>query len=205
MAQQPYLVPVDGLHRTETTVANSRFIASVRRVDSTDEFKAFLASVRAEMPDASHHVYAFRVGFGNSTIEGMSDDGEPSGTAGPPVLTVLRGTKIGDVAIVVTRYFGGTLLGTGGLVRAYSESAHIAFNNLKTEPKIEKKLLGIEAPYSFYEQIKRLVLAHEGNIQDETFAADITLIIEFPEPSVAGFTTALTELTAGRVTPLDLD
>jgi putative IMPACT (imprinted ancient) family translation regulator len=78
------------------------------------------------MPNASHHVYAFRVGHGNSIIEGMSDDGEPTGTAGPPVLAVLRGTQIGDIIVIVTRYFGGTKLGTGGLVRAYPEAAQIA-------------------------------------------------------------------------------
>ena len=93
------------------------------------EAKAFLAAVRAEMPDANHHVYAYRVGFGNSVIEGMSDDGEPSGTSGPPVLAVLRGSGIGDVIVVVTRYFGGTKLGTGGLVRAYSDAARAGSGN----------------------------------------------------------------------------
>ncbi|HRF96950.1 MAG TPA: YigZ family protein, partial [Aggregatilineales bacterium] len=75
-------------------------------------------------------------GFGASVTEGMSDDGEPAGTAGPPVLAVVRGSKIGDVSLVVTRYFGGTKLGTGGLVRAYSEAAHIALNSLPTTLKI---------------------------------------------------------------------
>ncbi len=100
---------------------------------TVDEAKAFLAAVRAEMPDANHHVYAYRVGFGNSVIEGMSDDGEPSGTSGPPVLAVLRGSGIGDVIVVVTRYFGGTKLGTGGLVRAYSEGARAGLESLATD------------------------------------------------------------------------
>lgn len=198
---EPYLTPVE-TQRTESTVANSRFIATVARTETTEGVREFLAQIRAEMPDASHHVYAFRVGYANTTVEGMSDDGEPSGTAGPPVLSVLRGSKVGDVAIVVTRYFGGTKLGTGGLVRAYSEAAHIAFNALKTVLKVEKQVLGIEAPYSFYEQIKRLILAHEGIILDETFTTDVTLMVEFVEPEVALFTTALMDLTAGRVIPM---
>lgn len=200
---EPYLVPVE-TQRTETTVANSRFIATVVKVETTEEVREFLAGIRSEMPDASHHVYAFRVGYANSTVEGMSDDGEPSGTAGPPILSVLRGSKIGDVAIVVTRYFGGTKLGTGGLVRAYSEAAHIAFNALKTALKIEKQVLGIETPYPFYEQIKRLISTHEGLILDETFAAEITLMVEFIEPEIASFTTELMDLTAGKVTPIIL-
>lgn len=183
-------------------MANSRFITTVARTETTEEVREFLAQIRAEMPDASHHVYAFRVGYANTTVEGMSDDGEPSGTAGPPVLSVLRGSKVGDVAIVVTRYFGGTKLGTGGLVRAYSEAAHIAFNALKTALKVEKKVLGIEAPYSFYEQIKRLISAHDGTILDETFTTDITLMVEFVEPEIAPFTTGLMDLTAGRVKPV---
>jgi uncharacterized YigZ family protein len=198
---EPYFVPV-GIQRTETEVAKSRFIATVGPVNTVEESKAFLSQIRAEMPDASHHVYAFRVGFGKTTIEGMSDDGEPAGTAGPPVLSVLRGTKLGDTIIVVTRYFGGTKLGTGGLVRAYQEAAHVAFNTLKAEEKIEKKLLGIEAPYSFYEQIKRLIESHHGELDEETFAEQITLIVSFREGDVPGFSQALMDLTAGRVQPL---
>jgi uncharacterized YigZ family protein len=198
-----YLVPI-GTQRTETTVANSRFIATVGKVESIEHTKAFLSQIRAEMPDASHHVYAYRVGYGNSTIEGMSDDGEPTGTSGPPVLSVVRGSKVGDVIIVVTRYFGGTKLGTGGLVRAYTEAAHIAFNNLQTEEKIEKVLLGIEIPYSFYEQIKRMVAAHYGKIQEETFEASITILGEFPKVDVEAFSEELRDLTAGRVTPVIL-
>jgi uncharacterized YigZ family protein len=198
-----YLVP-SGFQRTETTVANSRFITSIGRVETVEAAKAFLAQIRAEMPEASHHVYAFRVGYGNSVIEGVSDDGEPTGTSGPPVLAVLRGTKIGDVMIVVTRYFGGTKLGTGGLVRAYSEAAHVAFGALQTEEKIEKLLLGIETPYSFYERIKRLIAENHGAVYEESFEGEITILAEFPKPSVAPFSDALQALSAGQIQPVIL-
>ena len=101
--------------RIENVVVNSCFIATIGRADTVQEAKAFIQAIRNEIPDATHHVYAFKIGFPPSVSEGMSDDGEPSGTAGPPALAVLRGADLGDVALVITRYFGGTKLGTGGL------------------------------------------------------------------------------------------
>lgn len=196
-----YLVPL-ATHRTASTVANSRFIATVTRVETVDQAKAFLTQIRAEMPGASHHVYAYRIGYGNSVIEGVSDDGEPSGTAGHPVLSVLRGTKIGAVIIVVTRYFGGTKLGTGGLIRAYTEAAHIAFRVLATEPKINKLLLRIETPYPLYKSIKYLIDGSGGKILDATFLTEVTIMVEFPEMLVPRFTRDLIELTAGQIQPV---
>src|SRR5262245_19930912 len=105
---QSYYRPALGLHRGEIEVLNSRFITSISRAIKPDEARSFIMQIRQEMPDASHHVYAFRTGYGNSITDGMSDDGEPSGTAGPPSLAVLRGFDIGDVVLVTTRYFGGT-------------------------------------------------------------------------------------------------
>lgn len=204
MTPLPYRIPA-GTHRIDLVVVNSRFIGSVSRADSVDEVKAYIAVIRAEMPDASHHVYAFRVGYGNSVIEGLSDDGEPSGTAGPPVMAVLRGTDIGDTVIVVTRYFGGTKLGTGGLVRAYGDTAREALSTLPTIEKIARKLVGIELPYSYYEQIKRLIAQHNGVITDETFAGDITILAVFPTVNVDAFTGMMRELTAGRYVPIVLD
>ncbi|MBZ0309513.1 MAG: YigZ family protein, partial [Anaerolineae bacterium] len=179
-----------------------RFITTIGITTSTDEFKQFLQVVRAEMPDATHHVYAFRVGYGNSVIEGMSDDGEPAGTAGPPTLSVLRGTDIGDITIITTRYFGGTKLGTGGLVRAYTESAQTGLSHLKTRLKIETLTVGIEIPYSLYEQVKRLIHASQGEINDETFTGKVVLIITFPVKVYDAFSADLAELSAGQIVPI---
>jgi uncharacterized YigZ family protein len=192
-------------HRIETEVARSRFIASVARVDDVEAARAFLSQLHTEMPDASHHVYAFRVGYGASVTEGMSDDGEPTGTAGPPVLAVLRGSDLGDIILVVTRYFGGTKLGTGGLVRAYTEAAHIAINTLTTETKIEKHLLGLELPYTLYQPIRTLALEHEGEIEDETFEGSVTLLVLFPFFQIDSFSAAVRDLSAGRVDPVRMD
>lgn len=198
-----YLIPAQ-THRIETAVSNSRFITTIARVATVDEARAFLASVRAEMPDANHHVYAYRVGYGNSVIEGMSDDGEPSGTSGPPVLAVLRGSGIGDVIVVVTRFFGGTKLGTGGLVRAYGDAAREGLATLPTERKIEKTLLGVEMPYHYYQPVKRLIEQHSGEIDDETFAGDVTVLASFPVDCIDGFSAELIELTNGTVAAIPM-
>lgn len=199
-----YHVPA-GTVRVETEVSRSRFIATLAYTPTVEGARAFIATVRAEMPDASHHVYAFRVGYGTHTTEGVSDDGEPSGTAGPPILAILRGTAIGDSALVVTRYFGGTKLGTGGLVKAYGDAARAALAMLVTEEKIERKQVGLSAPYPLYERIKRLAAEHDAYIDDEAFEAEITLFLTMPVEHIAPFVAAVSELSAGRVIPTPLD
>lgn len=198
MTSQRYRIPAK-THRTETMVINSRFIATITLAESVSSAKELLSDIRAEMPDASHHVYAFRVGYGNSVNEGMSDDGEPSGTAGPPVMAVLRGADIGDTLVVVTRYFGGTKLGTGGLVRAYSDAARSALESLPVEEKIERKTLGIEMPYSLHEQIKRIIVRHNGIIEDESFMSDVTIIARFATDDIEAFSHDLSEISAGSL------
>jgi uncharacterized YigZ family protein len=192
------------IHRVELVELKSRFIGTAGRADTAEAVRAFIAGVRAEMPDASHHVYAFRAGYGNSVTEGMSDDGEPSGTAGPPVMAVLRGADIGDTVVVVTRYFGGTLLGTGGLVRAYGDTAREVLVALPTELNIPKVTVGLEMAYPLFNPVKRLIAAHDGVIDDESFTDQVAVIVTFPETRLDSFTVELRELTAGQVMPLPL-
>ncbi len=199
-----YLIPRSPL-RDSLTVVNSRFYTTIRRVDSVKAAREQLATVRAELADASHHVYAFRVGFGNSVTEGMSDDGEPAGTAGPPVLAMLRGTEIGDILVVVSRYFGGTKLGTGGLVRAYSEAARQGLAHLETERKIEWNTLGVEISYSLFEQLKLLIEQNDGVITGTEFTGTVTVYARFPRSKITAFGEGLRELSAGRSEALLLD
>ena len=198
-----YLIPAETI-RTEVNIKKSRFISTVQMTDTVAAARERLADLRAEMPRASHHVYAFRVGFGNSITEGMSDDGEPGGTAGPPTLAVVRGSGIGDILLVTARYFGGTKLGTGGLVRAYTASAQMAIAELKTELKVEKRTVGMDMPYSFYNLVKRLIAAHRGTIIDEVFDEEILVIASFVESDAARFASELRERSAGRVSPVSL-
>src|SRR5262245_5762511 len=150
------------------------------------------------MPDASHHVYAYIIGHGATTTLGMSDDGEPSGTAGRPVLAVLRGSGLGDVVLVVTRYFGGTLLGTGGLVHAYGDAAKAVIAILPREKKVEQRELTISIPYGAFEQARRLIAAHAGTVVDESFATEVTLRVLLPLAQLEPFAAAIGEATAGQ-------
>ena len=187
--------------RVEVRVSNSRFIATAGRADTAKDAQAFIRGIRAEMPDATHHVYAFRVGYGASVSEGMSDDGEPSGTSGPPALAVVRGTDVGDVVLVITRYFGGTKLGTGGLVSAYTAAAQEAMAALPTEEKVDRVRVAIEVPYTLRERVHQLIAAHEGRVEQEDYAAEITLQVVLPEEQEPAFAEALRECSAGRVEP----
>lgn len=199
-----YYIPQQ-IHRAEITIANSRFIGTAGFSETAEQARAFISTVRQEMNDATHNVYAFRAGYGNSIIEGMSDDGEPSGTSGPPTLAVLRGFDIGDVVVVITRYFGGTLLGTGGLVRAYSECARSVLSTLPLERKIERKTVGIEMPYPLYQSIKRLIEQFEGINLKEIFEANVMLTGEFPVDVIPSLITEIVEISSGSVEPLILD
>ncbi|MBN1680893.1 MAG: YigZ family protein [Anaerolineae bacterium] len=199
-----YLIPAKTI-RIENRVVNSRFIATIGRASTVAEAKSFIQDVHHEMPDASHHVHAFKVGYGGSVTEGMTDDGEPAGTAGPPVLAVLRGSDLGDVVIVVTRYFGGTKLGTGGLVRAYSGAAKDALAALPVELKIEKRYLGVSVPYSYYERLKLLLNEYRGKIDAEEFDAEVTVYAYMPVDRVQAFVEHVHNLTAGQVSPIIFD
>lgn len=200
---QGYPIPT-GEARTELRVANSRFIASAGPAATVDAARAFIARVRTEFADATHNVFAFVVGHGASTTLGMSDDGEPAGTAGRPALAVLQGSGLGDVVVVVTRYFGGTLLGTGGLVRAYGDAVRAVLAVLPRGVKVERRCIDVTLGYAAYQATRRLVAAHHGEVLDEIFAAEVTLRLRFALADLEPFVLALRDLTAGaaRVQPL---
>lgn len=187
-------------HRTEITVVNSRFITTAGCAETPDAARTFIQQIRDEMPDASHHVYAFRAGYGNSITEGMSDDGEPAGTSGPPTLAVVRGSDIGDIVLVTARYFGGTKLGTGGLVRAYTEAAQTVLATLPTEWKAPRLQIGMDLPYSLYDPVKRLLSTYDDiHIDDEIFTGDISLIVTILRDDLRVIQAAVTELSAGQI------
>ncbi len=193
-----YPVPLAEVRR-EIIVVNSRFIATLAPAFSVEQAKALIQRVRAEFPDASHHVPAYRVGFGESVIDHCSDAGEPSGTAGQPALAVLRGSGLGDVAVVVTRYFGGTKLGTGGLVRAYSDAVKTVLQSVRRAEKVLTATVMVELPYPYLERIRRLVLAHRGQVLEEDFGAQVVAVLRFAVEDLPSFQSSLAELTNGQV------
>ena len=193
-----YPVPAKEIRR-EIVIGGSRFIATLAPAFSVDEAKAFIARIKEEFRDATHNVPAFLIGGGNSVIAHASDDGEPSGTAGKPALAVLRGSDLGDAALVVTRYFGGTKLGTGGLVRAYTQAAQAVVSAAPRARKAEVHIALLAVPYPLLERIRLLVAARGGAILDEAFAADVTMTLRFPVGLFDAFQAGLQELSAGQL------
>jgi uncharacterized YigZ family protein len=185
--------------RVELQVLNSRFIASAAPVFSVEEAKAFVDRIRAEFADATHNVPAYLVGHGATVVAHCSDDGEPAGTAGRPALAVLQGSGLGDVAVVVTRYFGSTKLGTGGLVRAYGDAVRAVLDALPRAQKVATHTALIVAPYPLFERVRLAVEAHHGQILDEAFAADVTMTARFPVEHYRAFEATLQEMSGGTL------
>lgn len=193
-----YLIPLGEIRR-EHVVVNSRFIATLAPVFSAEEARAFIARIKKEFADATHNVPAYIIGGGNTVTEFCSDDGEPSGTAGKPALAVLRGSGLGDAAVVVTRYFGGTLLGTGGLVKAYTESTQLVVNAVERGRRVQVHVAMAAIPYNLLERVRLVVKRNHGEILGEDFGGDVTMTLQFPVESVEGFQRELQDLSAGKV------
>lgn len=196
--KQLHLIPACEA-RIEIQVLNSRFIASAAPVFSVEEARAFVGSIRDEFADASHNVPLYLVGHGSSVIAHCNDDGEPSATAGRPALAVLQGSGLGDVAVVVTRYFGGTKLGTGGLVRAYGDAVRAVLEVLPRARKMATHTVLVTAPYPLYERVRQAAEAHGGLVLDQEFAADVTITARFPVGAVPAFQGAVQELSNGQI------
>ena len=175
------------------------FFATLAPVFSVEEARALIARIRKEFADASHNVPAYVIGGGNTVTEYFSDDGEPSGTAGRPALAALRGSGLGDVAVVVTRYFGGTLLGTGGLVKAYTESTQMVVNVVGRGRRVATYVSMLAIPYNLLEQIRLMVTRNNGEVLGEDFAGDITMTLQFPIARFDAFQSELRDLSAGRL------
>lgn len=158
----------------EICVKKSRFIANLFFINSETEFQEKINYIKKKYRDAKHHVFAFRLADGT---ERYSDDGEPSGTAGVPMLDILRGAKLFNVLVIVTRYFGGTLLGTGGLVRAYGDATKLVLDGAKTQEKFLASEYKIEVPYNNYNSIVYYCSKNNIRITDSSFLDTITINI----------------------------
>jgi uncharacterized YigZ family protein len=183
----------------ETRVKNSRFIADIGPAFNVEQAREFIDQISQKFPDATHHVPAYIIGSGSSTIEHSNDDGEPSGTAGRPALSVLKGSGLGDTVLVITRYFGGTKLGTGGLVRAYSDAARQVVERVPKAEKITAHRVHIDLPYHLYDQIQRLIVQFQGIEIQEIFAEQVTISVSIPASNFDQFNNNLLELSSGDV------
>ena len=174
--------------RYELIEKRSRFITYCERINSQDEFKAFLQRLKHQYPDARHFCYGFRIGPLNGAQRGFSDDGEPSGTAGKPILAQLSGSGVGELTAVVTRYSGGIKLGTGGLVKAYGGGVQQALKLLQT---IEKKIttkLRLELDYGFVPIAQSIMAQHQAVEVQADYGVQVEFIIEIELLQVDSFT-----------------
>lgn len=193
-----YRIPAQ-IHRTEEEILRSRFITTVAHTPTVEAAREFIASVNAEFADANHHCWAYVIGAPGSTGQvGMSDDGEPHGTAGRPMLTVLLHSQIGDLCAVVTRYFGGTLLGKGGLVKAYSGGVQLALATLPLLERVPTVEVTLLFDYAMVTPLQRLLPAFEAKVLSEQYSTDVVYQLALPIDQLDQFTTTVTELTNGQ-------
>lgn len=181
----------------EVVEKKSRFIAQIFPIETEDEALELLAQVRKKHYDARHNCFAYVLGEKNET-ERCSDDGEPSGTAGRPILDVITGRGIHDVLVVVTRYFGGTLLGTGGLVRAYSAAVKQGLENCTIMEKRRGYLVRVKTDYTGLGKIQHIAAEMEIAETDSVYGEDVELVYTIPEEKVAAFEQEITEKTGGK-------
>lgn len=202
---QEYLVPASQ-HRVDEKIRRSHFITTVGPAATVEEARAFISAMKDEFDAANHNCWAYVVGPPGSTAKaGMSDDGEPHGTAGRPMLTVLLHCGIGDVVAVVTRYFGGVKLGKGGLVRAYSGGVKTA---LQTLPQIQKIPMVVVETFIGYSEITlflRMLPDYSAEILDSDFTDTVSYRLQMPAKHLEPFKLQIADLTNGQGSVVSAD
>jgi uncharacterized YigZ family protein len=193
-----YLIPAN-THRVEEVIKRSRFIATIAHTPDMESAREFVAGIKDEFPDATHNCWAFAAGPpGDTAAVGMSDDGEPHGTAGKPMLNTLLHGSVGEATVVVTRYFGGTKLGTGGLVRAYSSMVGRVLDDVPTKEMVETVSVDASMPYQAVTLFKRMLGEFEVEVMEERFTDEAAFVLVLPAEHLSNFTLRLTEMTDGR-------
>ncbi|MGI6170885.1 MAG: YigZ family protein [Butyricicoccus sp.] len=197
MGESSYLVPFEEYATDRFEEKRSKFIGELFRVETPEQAVEKINEVKAKYRDARHHCYAYIIREGNYMR--YSDDGEPQGTAGMPILEVLRHAGVTNVCCVVTRYFGGILLGTGGLARAYTKGAQIALEAAGLSQMDRYSLLLLSCPYNLLDAVQKVLPEHGASVEEIEYGADVTLTVALPEGGEETLNTALMDATAGQV------
>ena len=197
MGESSYLVPFEEYATDRFEDKRSKFIGELFRVETPEQAVEKINEVKAKYRDARHHCYAYIIREGNYMR--YSDDGEPQGTAGMPILEVLRHAGVTNVCCVVTRYFGGILLGTGGLARAYTKGAQIALEAAGLSQMDRYSLLLLSCPYNLLDAVQKVLPEHGASVEEIEYGADVTLTVALPEGGEETLNTALMDATAGQV------
>lgn len=197
-------LPNRAIHRSEFTVKRSKFITSIGHTPGLESVNAFISNIRAEFKDARHNCYAFNAGRAETTTHiGCSDDGEPKGTAGQPMLNVLTHCGIGEITIVVTRYFGGILLGTGGLVKAYQDSVKFGLDSLPSKPYEPMSQIKFKVNAALSGQIINYCMRNKILIVSSDFVGeDVSYSISVPDALHAQTKKALIDAAKGKIVVL---
>ena len=191
-----------GPAQDEFVERKSRFIGYIAPVETEEEAMAFIAQIKQQNRDATHNTYAYILKNG---VKRYSDDGEPQGTAGVPMLDCIEKEGLVDVAVVVTRYFGGILLGAGGLVRAYSHGAKIAVDAAQRKLMTTCTLLGMELDYSFYGKLNYILPKYVCRVEQLDFGAVVSMKVLFKQDQCEAFINEVTEMSAALVVPQVLE
>ncbi|HHS50656.1 MAG TPA: YigZ family protein [candidate division Zixibacteria bacterium] len=178
----------------------SKFYATVSPTETRDDFKRFLALAKDKNPGATHYCWAFRIGF-SPTDELSSDDGEPSGSAGLPILRVLAGKEMVNVACVVARFYGGTKLGVGGLIRAYSQAASSALMQAKIVEVQERVKFFVELPYKILNDFEAMLRREDGKVIESTFGEQVEITFDLPKSREENVLSTLADISAGQLKP----
>ncbi len=195
---EPIQVPA-GTSTSELVERRSRFSGKAQPLASPAQVRALVHAEKEAHKGCTHVVHAFITGDVKSQVQGSSDDGEPKGTAGRPVLEVLKGSGFTNVLLTVVRYYGGTKLGTGGLVRAYSDCARETLRGLAGRPLRHETPFRVEVPYQIYERLKSWLAAHDGEIRGESFGTAVTVEGVVPQEHREALATHLADLSGGTV------
>ncbi len=181
------------------TIKGSRFIARAQAVSELAAAHTAIDAVRAEHPTANHVVYAFRVGGSASEEYGMSDAGEPKGTAGRPTLEVLKGSSVADVVLTTVRYFGGTKLGTGGLVRAYTEAAQSVLAELPTRPLVAHVTACAIVRYEYLDGVQRLLAEYGAEVLEQNYTEEAKLRFQIEEARFSELSQRVSDVSRGTI------
>ncbi|MDJ0038495.1 putative YigZ family protein [Pantoea allii] len=198
-------IPAQALSVSEETIKKSRFITLLAHTCGVEAARAFVQQVKQDHPTARHHCWAWVAGAPNDSQQlGFSDDGEPSGTAGKPMLAQLMGADIGEITAVVVRYYGGIMLGTGGLVKAYGGGVQQGLKQLARQRKVPVKQFTLQCDYGQLSDIERLVQRFEGSITESEYLERIFLTLALPYGQIDGFKQNLSDFSRGALMLLPL-
>ena len=184
--------------KSEFQEKKSRFISLCIPVENAEQVRSLLKETRTSYPQSRHVVWAYLLGDARSVF-GMSDDGEPHGTAGKPVLEVLKGSGMTNLLVLVIRYFGGIKLGTGGLVSAYTRAARDVLEKVVPLEKISRQEFSVVCSYHLYEQIRTAVISTEGIIENEVFGTDVALQFSVPDRRIEECSSLIRDLSSGGI------